>query len=68
MPITAGSTVEKGSVDLYAASADKLNVEEITGLVLTAREHTLKFRVDGKNASSSDYFFRTAAISLQRTS
>ncbi len=60
-------TVEKGSFDLYAAVPNETNIEEITGIVLSAGAHTLKFRVDGKNGSSTDYFFLTQGIWLQRT-
>lgn len=55
-----------GGYDEYAA-LDAANIEEITGLVLTAGEHTLKFELSGKNASSSSYRFRTSGIWLQRT-
>ena len=58
---------DAGGYDLYAASADNLNCVEITGLTLTAGEHTLKFKIDGKNASSSGYRFRASGINLQRT-
>ncbi len=58
---------EEDSIDLYAAAADYLNVVEITGVSITAGSHTLKFVVDGKNGSSSDYFLNVNGISLQRT-
>lgn len=57
---------EEHSVDLYAA-LDVLNIEEVTGLVLAEGAHTLKFRADGKNGSSSSYLFTVEGISLQRT-
>ena len=49
------------------AALDAANIEELTGLVLTAGEHTLKFQLSGKNASSSSYRFRTSGVWLQRT-
>jgi hypothetical protein len=59
--------VEVGSFDLYAGVADYNNVEEVTGISLGRGEHTLKFRIDGKNASSSDYNVFLQGIALKRT-
>jgi hypothetical protein len=56
-----------GGYDEYAATTDVANVEELTGLVLTAGAHTLKFELSGKNGSSTSYRFRTSGIWLQRT-
>jgi hypothetical protein len=46
--------VEVGSQDLYA-SPDSWTTKQITGLALAAGEHTIKFMIDGKNVSSTDY-------------
>ncbi|HOX07201.1 MAG TPA: hypothetical protein PK280_12425 [Planctomycetota bacterium] len=63
-----GNQVGTGSgYDEYAASLDAVNIVEISGLSLTAGEHTLKFQLSGKNASASSYRFRTSGIWLQRT-
>lgn len=56
-----------GGYDLYAGAKDVLNIIEITGLTLTAGEHSLKFIEDGKNASSTGYRLRASGIWLQRT-
>lgn len=58
---------EEGSFDLYAAVRDTLNIEEITGLTLSAGSHTLKFRIDGKNGASTDHIITLSGIYLQRT-
>lgn len=59
--------VEVGSKDMYSAGSVFTNVEEITGIVLSRGDHTLKFRIDGKNGSSSNYFINLSHVSLQRT-
>ena len=59
--------VEKGSFDLYAATLNALNIAEITGLVLNSAEHTLRFRIDGKNASSTGYYFTASGIVFSKT-
>jgi hypothetical protein len=56
-----------GGYDGYAASIQGKNVEEIEGLSLSSGEHTLKFIVDGKNASSADHYIEFSGICLQRT-
>lgn len=60
--------IEQDSIDLYAASAEKSNIIEITGIELEGKDHTLTLRIEGKNASSSDYYFYGSGISLQATS
>lgn len=56
--------VEKGSFDNEGA-ADYTNINEITGIVLTAGAHTLKFRVDGQTGAG--YYCNLSGIYLQRT-
>ena len=56
---------EEGSFDLYDAGAVSLNIEEISGLALSAGAHTLKFRIDGTSVNT--YQFRAEGIILQRT-
>jgi hypothetical protein len=58
--------VEVDSVDCYAGSAANL-VNTTSGQVLTAGSHTLKYQVDGKNASSSDYACVFEDIIIYRT-
>jgi len=58
---------DAGGYDTYSDPKDVLNIEEITGITLTAGEHVLKFVLDGQNPLSEAYRFRTAAIWLQRT-
>jgi hypothetical protein len=58
--------VEKGRFDLYRSSAANYNVAEIAGLQLGG-EHEIRFRVDGKNAASTGYTFRSNEMSLVRT-
>lgn len=58
---------EEDSIDLYAVGSDALYIHETAGVVLGAGAHTLKFQIDGKNASSANYFFTHEAIYLQRT-
>lgn len=55
---------EEGSFDLNGA-IDPINIEEISGLVLSAGEHTIKFRIDGK--TGTNYFFAISGIILQKT-
>ena len=57
---------EEGSFDLYG-STDTANVEIITGISLTAGAHTLKFQIDGKNGSATDYVFVLQGVHLIRT-
>lgn len=57
--------VEKGRFDLYRSSADNFNVAEISGLQLGG-EHVIRFRIAGKNPSSSGYTFRCNEMSLAR--
>lgn len=57
---------EEGSKDCYLASRAGLR-HEITSISLSAGAHTVKLTVDGKNASSSGYQARHAAIILTRT-
>ena len=59
--------VEVGTADLYAAGVDYLNMVEITGITLSAGFHTLRIRIDGKHASSSNYYLHISSISLLRT-
>jgi len=60
-----GSEID--SQDLYAGSASYIYIHEITGRVLTEGEHTLRFVIDGKNGSSSDFVFSTDGVTIQRT-
>jgi hypothetical protein len=59
--------VEVGSVDLYNGSTVMNYRAAITGISIAEGAHTLKLQVDGKNASSSDHYFSTSGINLQRT-
>ncbi len=59
--------VEKDDVDGYAAVQDPDNIEEVTGIVLTAGEHGLKFDVYDKHASSTNHYINLSYIYLQRT-
>lgn len=56
-----------GGYDGYAATTSSTNIEEITGITLSAGAHTVRFELDGKNGSSSGYRLRTSGIWLQRT-
>jgi hypothetical protein len=58
--------VEVDSVDCYSASPANL-VNSTTGQVLTAGSHTLKYQVDGKHASSTDYACVFEDIIIYRT-
>jgi hypothetical protein len=53
--------------DLYLASPTVLNIASITGVALTAGSHTLKFAINGKNASSRSYVINMSAIQISRT-
>lgn len=53
--------------DLYAAGADQNVRREITGKPLGRGEHTIKFLMDGKHASSTDYKLSVGSIVIQRT-
>jgi len=58
--------VERGRFDLWRSSADNFNIAEITGLQMGG-EHTLRFRLVGKNPSSGGHTFRSSEMSLVRT-
>lgn len=59
--------IEKGSMDLYAG-ADSSSVYSITGIVVaTDKVVTIKFRVDGKNGSSSGYGIGFGSVNIGRT-
>lgn len=59
---------EEGSFDNYNGSTVELTVRAIAGIVIaTSGTHTLKFQLDGKHASSSDYIFTPSGIQLLRT-
>jgi hypothetical protein len=63
-------TIDAGlvaSVDLYTAGTNPLNVSEHTGLALAEGIHTLKFKVNGKNAGSSNHYCSLDFIVLERT-
>jgi hypothetical protein len=47
--------VEIGSVDGYVAVNAYYTEWSVAGVVLTAGEHTIRIRVDGKNPASGDY-------------
>jgi hypothetical protein len=58
---------EIGSQDMYGSQLSS-QVWTITGItVATGGLHTLKFKVDGKNASSSAYYYGISWASLWRT-
>ena len=60
--------VEKGSFDGYAAANNFINISQLTGIVIgTSGAHTLKFRIDGKNGSSTAYLILLSGIHLLRT-
>jgi hypothetical protein len=54
-------------VDLYAGSAELLNMLTIADVEISSGSHVLKIAVNGKNASSGNYVFITSGISLTRT-
>ena len=60
--------VEKGSFDHYDAGNDFINIDTIASLILTAGTHTVKFQIDGQNASASGHFLNLQAVSFTRTS
>lgn len=58
--------VERGRFDLYRSSADPFNIAQLAGLQLGG-EHVVRFRLAGKNPTSSGYTFRSNEMSLART-
>ena len=59
--------VEVGSIDCYAAAATD-GVLQVTGINVTLlTTKVIRFRVDGKHASSSDYNMRFWDVSIGRT-
>jgi hypothetical protein len=56
---------EVGSLNCYAA-VTAFDILSITGLTMNG-PHTLRFRVDGKHASATDYNLRLSGIELIRT-
>lgn len=59
---------EVGSVDQYASSNTPNHIYTVTNISIAASgAHTIKVRVDGKNASSSGYRAALGAICLWRT-
>lgn len=67
--------VSVGTIDGYAASATKMPVNagdagsSVAGIVVsTPGIHTLKIKVTGKNASSTQYYWQLSGLSMTRTS
>ena len=57
------------TIDGYAAAISYNNIDETTSITISSSGvQNLKFEVDGKNASSSNYYVTFTAISLKRTS
>lgn len=57
-----------GTVDCYGAVATFNTVGSITGITVAADgNYTLKGAIDGKNASSSDFFLDVQSVTLTRT-
>lgn len=54
------------TIDGYGASAPN-TVAQWAGLVISAGDHTLRMRVDSKNASSSDWFQMNQWFTFTRT-
>ncbi|OGV36147.1 MAG: hypothetical protein A2020_12140 [Lentisphaerae bacterium GWF2_45_14] len=65
MFVDAAKILDAG--DYYAAVASAIEITSITGVALTAGSHTLKFAINGKNASSSAYIINMSAIQITRT-
>ena len=60
--------VEKGSVDLYAASTSYNEIYSVTGIVVAASGlATIRLRSDGRNGSASGYTCYVVFLSLWRT-
>lgn len=67
MKVEVGST-NLGNTDLYAAAPNYLAIAEYTGLAITVSgEYAVKFTVNGKNASATDYFIAATQIEFIRT-
>lgn len=61
-------SVEKGTMDLYAASVEWVALVDITGIVIPlTKKIELKLKMTNKNASASAYTGRISAIQLIRT-
>lgn len=60
-------TVEKGTVDSYAASASSNNYDETVTATVTAGLKAVKLKMATKNASSSAYYGFIQSIALIRT-
>lgn len=57
-----------GTLDLYSASTTNNVVKQITGFTVSAPGvYALKFKVESKNASASEYRFIAQLITLTRT-
>lgn len=60
--------VEVGSHDQYGASAAYNQIATFSGITVgTTGIHTLRATVDGKHASSSNYYFVLSLLTLRRT-
>ena len=60
--------ISLGLVDLYAAAQDGVAFMDLSGIVVGPGFHTLEFRVNGKNASSSNYYvYLPGGMCLVRT-
>ena len=57
-----------GTIDCYNASNTDDNVSAITGVAVAADgNYTLRIKVNGKHASSSDYLLGVQAVTMTRT-
>lgn len=57
----------QGTLDCYSATAVSNTILAITGQVLTAGSHTIRLRVQSKNAGSSGYRAYFSYMALRRT-
>ena len=59
--------VSKGTVDQYSAALNRQVRYSIAGIAITSGSHQVSIKVNGKNASSSDYIIGYNAMSFSRT-
>lgn len=60
-------TVSIGTYDGYNATGQNNLIWDITGISLTAGQHTIQLKANGKNASSSAYYTILSLLSILRT-
>jgi len=65
--IIVDTTTVLSAADMYFATDDVLTITSATGIALTSGSHTLKYAVNGKNASSSSYVLNISGIQISRT-